>query len=146
MENLIVREVPGVVEKEVVLDAHVGDDGHGDLYVTAFVGGWDDVEGGNGQAEDGAGDGVDRNIFARSDGGSCEANDGEEHQGVAAHYGGGGVGEPEEGDGDGDGGDGDSLAEDGMEEEWDEGSGEEFGVGGALVSGEEHVRVHRVEN
>jgi hypothetical protein len=46
VEDLIVRGVAGVVEEEVVLDAHVGDDGHGDLDVAAFVGGWEDVEGG----------------------------------------------------------------------------------------------------
>ncbi len=32
-----------------------------------------------------------------------------------------------------------------MEEERDPGGGEEFGVSGALVGGEEHVGVHRVE-
>ncbi len=38
------------------------------------------------------------------------------------------------------------VAQDGMEEEGDPGGGEEFGVGGALVCGEEHVGVHRVED
>ena len=33
-----------------------------------------------------------------------------------------------------------------MEEEWNPGGGEEFGVGGALVGGEEHVGVHHVES
>ena len=39
-------DVAGVVEEEVVLDAHVGEDGHGDLDVAALVGGGEDVEGG----------------------------------------------------------------------------------------------------
>src|ERR1700761_5000002 len=75
VENLIVCEVAGVVEEEVVLDAHVGDDGHGDLDVAAFVGSGDDVEGGEGQAGDGAGDGVDGDFFALVVG-LCEANEG----------------------------------------------------------------------
>ena len=58
MEDLVVEGVAGVVEEEVVLDAHVGDDGHGDLDVAAFVGGGEDVEGGQAQAEGSAGDGV----------------------------------------------------------------------------------------
>jgi len=37
------------------------------------------------------------------------------------------------------------VGQDGLEEERDPGGGEEFGVGGALVGGEEYVRVHRVE-
>ena len=37
-------------------------------------------------------------------------------------------------------------AQDGVEEEGDQGGGEEFGVGGALVGGEEHVGVDRVED
>ncbi len=75
-----------------------------------------------------------------------DADDGEESQGVAAHDSGGGVGEPEEGDGDGDAGDGDLPAQNGVEQEWDERGGEELGVGGALVGGEEHVGVHRIED
>ena len=58
MEDLIVWGVAGAVEEEVVLDAHVGDDGHGDLDVAALVGGGEDVEGGQAQAQGGAGDGV----------------------------------------------------------------------------------------
>ena len=46
MEDLVVEGFAGVVEEEVVLDAHVGDDGHGDLHVAAFVGGGENVEGG----------------------------------------------------------------------------------------------------
>ena len=38
------------------------------------------------------------------------------------------------------------MPQDGVEEQRDEGGGEEFGVGGALVCGEEHVGVHRVED
>ncbi len=38
------------------------------------------------------------------------------------------------------------VAEDGEEEEWDPDGGEEFGVGGALVGGEEHVGVDDVED
>ena len=57
--------VAGVVEEEVVLDAHVGDDGHGDLDVAAFVGGGEDVEGGEAEAEDGSGDGVSRELERR---------------------------------------------------------------------------------
>ena len=56
------------------------------------------------------------------------------------------VGEPEKGYGDCDAGDGDAFAQNGVQEERDEGGGEEFGVGGALVGGEEHVGVHRVED
>jgi len=59
MENLVVRGVAGVMEEEVVLDAHVGDDRHGDLDEAALVGGGDDVEGGEGEAEDSACDGVE---------------------------------------------------------------------------------------
>jgi len=44
----VVGGVGGVAEEEVVLDAHVGDDGHGDLDEAAFVGGGDEVEGGEG--------------------------------------------------------------------------------------------------
>ena len=69
----------------------------------------------------------------------------EESEGVAGHHGGGGVGEPEESYRDGDAGDGDFFAQDGVEKEGDPGSGEEFGIGGALVCGEEHVGVHHVE-
>ena len=46
VEDLIVGGVGGVVEEEVVLDAQVGDDGHLDLDVTAFVGSGEDVDGG----------------------------------------------------------------------------------------------------
>ncbi len=49
----------GVVEEEVVLDAEAGGEGHGDLDVAAFVGGGDEVEGGQAQAEEGAGGGVE---------------------------------------------------------------------------------------
>ena len=59
VEDLVVEDVGGVVEEEVVLDAHVGDDGHGDLDVAAFVGGGEDVEGGEAEAESGSGDGVE---------------------------------------------------------------------------------------
>ncbi len=59
MEDLVVERVGGVVEEEVVLDAHVGDEGHGDLDVAAFVGGGEDVEGGYAEAEGGSGDDVD---------------------------------------------------------------------------------------
>jgi hypothetical protein len=45
VEDLVVENVDGVVKEKVVLDAHVGDDGHGDLDVAAFVGGREDVEG-----------------------------------------------------------------------------------------------------
>ena len=38
------------------------------------------------------------------------------------------------------------VAEDGEEEERDPDGGEELGVGGALVGGEEHVRVDDVED
>ena len=55
VEDLIVEGVAGVVEEEVVLDAHVGDDGHGDLDVAALVGGGEDVEGGEAEAEGGSG-------------------------------------------------------------------------------------------
>jgi len=75
-----------------------------------------------------------------------KADDGEEGEGVAAHDGGGGVGEPEKSYGDCNAGDGDPLAQDGVEEQWDEGGSEELGVGSALVCGEEHVGVHRVED
>ena len=78
-------------------------------------------------------------------GGLEESDEGEEGEGVAGHDGGGGVGEPEEGDGDGDAGDGDAGAEDAVEEEGDDRGGEEFGVGGALERGEEHVGVDDVE-
>ena len=74
-----------------------------------------------------------------------QSNYGEEREGVAGHDGGWGVGEPEEGDGDGDARNGDLLAQDGVKEKGDPGGGEEFGVGGALVCGEEHVGVHHVE-
>ena len=47
--------VGGVAEEEVVLEAHVGDDRHGDLDEAAFVGCGDEVEGGEGEAEDGSG-------------------------------------------------------------------------------------------
>ena len=80
--------VAGVVEEEVVLDAHVGDDGHRDLDVAAFVGSWEEIEGGEGEAEGCAGDGVDRDSFTRRSGGSGESEDGEEGEGVAAHDGG----------------------------------------------------------
>src|SRR6266851_2476391 len=73
------------------------------------------------------------------------ADGGEEGEGVAGHDGGRGVGEPEQSDGDGDAGDSDLFAEDGVEEEGDPGGGEEFGVGGALVGGEEHVGIDDVE-
>ena len=59
MEDLIVEGVGGVVEEKVVLDAHGGDDGHGDLDVAAFVGGGEDVDGGETEAEDCPGDGVE---------------------------------------------------------------------------------------
>ncbi len=59
MEDAIVVDVGGVMEEEVVLDAHAGDDGHGDLDVAALVGGGEDVEGGETEAEDGAEDGVE---------------------------------------------------------------------------------------
>ena len=161
--------VAGVVKEEVVLNAHVGDDGHGDLDVAAFVGGGEDVEGGESRGRGWCRQVVLRASWRRVGLGrySCwngrersrwramphlrieiwgtriceESNHGEEGQGVAGHDGGGGVGEPEEGDGDGDAGDGDRVgaAQDGVEEERDEGGGEEFGVGGALVCGEEHV-------
>ena len=49
----------GVVEEEVVLDAEAGDDGHGDLDVAALVGGGDEVDGGEAEAESGSGDGVE---------------------------------------------------------------------------------------
>ncbi len=45
VEDLVVGDVAGVMEEEVVLDAHVGDDGHGDLDVAALVCGGKDVEG-----------------------------------------------------------------------------------------------------
>ena len=64
VEDLIVGGVAGVVEEEVVLDAHVGDDGHCDLDVAAFVGGGEDVEGGEGEAESGSGDGGDCELEA----------------------------------------------------------------------------------
>jgi len=38
------------------------------------------------------------------------------------------------------------LAQDGVKEEWDEGGGEELGVGGALVGGEEGVGICDVDN
>src|ERR1700680_507439 len=47
------------MEEEVVLDAHVGDDGHCYLDVAALVGGGEDVEGGQAEAEDGSDDGVE---------------------------------------------------------------------------------------
>ncbi len=50
--------VAGLVEEEVVLNAVEGDDGHRDLDVAALVGGGEDVEGGQAQAEGGAGGGV----------------------------------------------------------------------------------------
>ena len=50
-------DVVGVVEEEVVLDAVEGDDRHVDLDVAAFVGGGEDVEGGEAEAEGCAGDG-----------------------------------------------------------------------------------------
>ena len=59
MEDLIVEDVVGVVEEEVVLDAHGRDDGHGDLDVAALVGGGEDVEGGETEAEGGSGGGVE---------------------------------------------------------------------------------------
>src|SRR5260370_68799 len=77
--------------------------------------------------------------------GHGDADEGAEGHGVAGRDGGWGVGEPEEGDGDGYAGDGDLFAEDGVEEERDPGGGEEFGVGGALVGGEEHVGIDYVE-
>ena len=58
MEDLVVIEVAGLVEEEVVLDSVEGNDRHGDLDETAFVGGGDDVKGGYAQAEGGSGDGV----------------------------------------------------------------------------------------
>jgi hypothetical protein len=63
-------------------------------------------------------------------------NEGQQGEGIAAHDGGGGVGEPEKKYRDCNAGDGDASAQDGAEEERDEGSGEEFGVGRALVCGE----------
>ena len=51
--------VGGVVEEEVVLGAHAGEDGHRDLDVAALVGGGEDVEGGESEAEGGSGDGVE---------------------------------------------------------------------------------------
>ena len=55
MEDLVVEEVRGVVEEEVVLYAEVGDEGHVDEDVAAFVGGGEDVEGGYAEAEGGSG-------------------------------------------------------------------------------------------
>ena len=79
-----------------------------------------------------------------------EAEHGEEGQGVAAHDGGGGVGEPEESDGGGDAEDGDGAPEDGRRVALRRGDrrdgGEELGVGGALVCGEEGVGVDEVED
>ncbi len=54
------ERVGRVEEEKVVLNAHVGDDGHVDEDVAAFVGGGEDVEGGYAEAEGGSGDDVDR--------------------------------------------------------------------------------------
>src|SRR5580692_3221473 len=54
VEDLIVEDVAGVVEEEVVLDPHGGDDRHRNLDVAAFVGGGEDVEGGEAEAKGGA--------------------------------------------------------------------------------------------
>ena len=41
VEDLVVEDVAGVMEEEVVLDAHAGEDGHRDLDVAALVGSGD---------------------------------------------------------------------------------------------------------
>ena len=170
MEDRVVdRRARGVVEEEVVLDAHAGEDGHGDLNVAAFVGGGKEIEGGEAEARSGSGQRwrgrVGRWVavawlrypLSRADpddgapgavsGSACgdEAEERQQGECVAAHDGGGSVCEPEQSDGDGDAGDGDAVAEDGVEQEGNPGGGEEFGVGGALVRGEEHVGVDDVE-
>ena len=62
MEDLVVEEVvggeAGEVEEEVVLYAGAGEDGHGDLDVAALIGGRDEVEGGQSEAQRGAGGGA----------------------------------------------------------------------------------------
>ena len=58
VENIVVERLAGVVEEGVVLDAHARDDGLGNLYVAALVGGGDDVEGGETEAEDGSSHGL----------------------------------------------------------------------------------------
>ena len=65
MEDLVVDEVVGdeggvgeagggVVEEEVVLNAQAGGEGEVDLDVAAFVGGGEEVEGGDAETESGA--------------------------------------------------------------------------------------------
>jgi len=48
-----------VAEEEIILDAHAGDGGHGDLDPSLLVCGRNDVEGGKGQAEEGSGCGAE---------------------------------------------------------------------------------------
>ena len=47
-------EIGGDLEEEVFVGAYAGDDRHGDLDVAALVGGGEDVEGGEGEAEESA--------------------------------------------------------------------------------------------
>ena len=52
MQNLIVGAIAGVAAEEVILDAHIGDDGHGDLDVAALERGWNEIEAGQGESEE----------------------------------------------------------------------------------------------
>ena len=59
VEDVVVEEgffrEAGVVEEGVVVDAHAGEDDHGDLDVFALERGGEDVEGGEGEAQEGSG-------------------------------------------------------------------------------------------
>jgi hypothetical protein len=58
MRRVAVR-TKSVAEEEIILDAHAGDGGHGDLDPSLLVCGRNDVEGGKGQAEEGSGCGAE---------------------------------------------------------------------------------------
>ena len=144
----VVCGVGGAREEEVVLIAHVGDDGHRDLDEAALIGCGEEIEGGQREAEGGSGDTGEGEGFCLQVARAERVEDAqgrEESEGVAAHDGGGRVGEPEQRDRDGDGADRRAGAQDGEEKEGNPGGGQELGQGGALECVEEHVGVGEVE-
>ena len=149
-DDVVMEEVVGgvaghAVEEEVVGGLHAGADGHVDRDEAALVGGGKDVEGGEAEAEEGAGGDRESEAPGLRAGSQQQARGSKEGEGVGGEHGGGSVGEPQEGEGQGDGEYARVALEGGGDEEGEKGGCEQLGESGALVGGEEHVGVSDIE-